>query len=178
MKPTEILMHEHTIVLKMLEGAERLVQTFESTHQVDASRVIKIIDFSRNFTDGCHHAKEEKHLFPRLQERGMSKEQGPIPVMLREHRIGRELIRSLEQALYDHKLGKIDAAGRITQLIRQYSELLRTHIAKENNVLFPMSDRYLTPEDQSDLERAFDKLEEQETGKGEHERFHRMAHEI
>ena len=178
MKPTEILMHEHTIVLKMLEGAERLVQTFESTHQVDAGRVEKIIDFSRNFTDGCHHAKEEKHFFTRLQERGMSKEQGPIAVMLHEHSTGRELIRRLEQALRDHKLGKIDAAGKIAQIIRLYIELLRAHIAKENNVLFPMSERYLTPDDQSDLEKAFDKLEEQETGKGEHERFHRMAHEI
>jgi hemerythrin-like domain-containing protein len=177
-KPTEILMHEHTIVLKMLEGAERLVQAFESTHQVDAGRVEKIVDFSRNFTDGCHHAKEEKHFFTRLQERGMSKEQGPIAVMLHEHSIGRELIHRLEQALNDHKLGKIDAAGKIVQTLRQYIELLRAHIAKENNVLFPMSDRYLTPDDQSDLEKAFDKLEEQETGEGEHERFHRMAHEI
>jgi hemerythrin-like domain-containing protein len=84
----------------------------------------------------------------------------------------------LEQALYDHKLGKIDAAGRITQFIRQYIELLRAHIAKENNVLFPMSGRYLTPKDQSSLERAFNELEERETGKGEHERFHRIAYEL
>ena len=41
-----------------------------------------------------------------------------------------------------------------------------------------MSDRYLTPDDQSNLEKAFDKLEKQEIGEGEHERFHRMAHEI
>jgi hemerythrin-like domain-containing protein len=171
-------MHEHTIVLKMLEGAERVAQTIETTHEVNVEKIGKIIDFSRNFTDGCHHAKEEKHFFPRLQERGMSKEQGPIAVMLHEHRIGRELIRSLEQALYDHKLGKIDAAGRITQFIRQYIELLRAHIAKENNVLFPMSGRYLTTEDQSSLERAFNELEERETGKGEHERFHRIANEL
>jgi hemerythrin-like domain-containing protein len=178
MKPTEILMYEHTIVLKMLEGAERLVQTFELTHKIDAGKIEKIIDFSLNFTDGYHHAKEEKHFFPRLQERGMSKEQGPIAVMLHEHRMGREFIRSLEQTLNDHKLGKIDAAGKVVQTLRNYNELLRTHIAKENNVLFPMSGRYLTPEDQSSLERAFHDLEEQKTIKGEHERFHRMAHEL
>jgi hemerythrin-like domain-containing protein len=177
-KPTEILMHEHTIVLKMLEGAERVAQIIKTTHKVNVEKVGKIIDFARHFTDACHHAKEEKHFFVRLQERGMSKEQGPIAVMLHEHRVGRELIGKMEQALNDHKLGKIDAAGKIEQTLRQYIELLRAHIAKENNVLFPMSDRYLTPDDQRDLEKAFDKLEEQETGKGEHERFHRMAHEI
>jgi hemerythrin-like domain-containing protein len=67
-------MQEHSIVLKMLDGAERLVKAFESTHQAEAGEIEKIIDFSRNFTDGCHHAKEEKHFFTRLQERGMSKE--------------------------------------------------------------------------------------------------------
>ena len=30
MKPIEILMHEHEIVLKMLKGAERLVQSIET----------------------------------------------------------------------------------------------------------------------------------------------------
>jgi hemerythrin-like domain-containing protein len=84
----------------------------------------------------------------------------------------------LEQALYDHKLGKIDAAVKVTETLRQYIDLLRAHIAKENNVLFPMSGRYLTPEDQIDLEKEFDKLEERITGKGEFERFHRMVHEI
>lgn len=74
--------------------------------------------------------------------------------------------------------GKIDAAMKVTETLRQYIDLFWAHIAKENNVLFPMSGRYLTPEDQINLEKEFDKLEERETGKGEHERFHRMVHGI
>jgi hypothetical protein len=41
-----------------------------------------------------------------------------------------------------------------------------------------MSDRLLSPEDQVSLEKAFDELEEKETGKGVHEKYHQMAHEI
>lgn len=178
MKPTETLGHEHKVVLHMLDGAENQVRSIEATQKVDVEKIEKIIDFSRNFTDGCHHAKEEKHLFIQLEVRGMSREQGPIAVMLYEHGVGRNLIRGLEQALNDFKLGNKEAVAIIVSQLRQYIELLRAHIMKENNILFPMSDRFLSPEDQVSLEKAFDELEKNETGKGVHEKYHQMAHEI
>ena len=38
-----------------------------------------MVDFTRNFTDGCHHAKEEKLLFPLLEERDAAAG-GPVSV--------------------------------------------------------------------------------------------------
>lgn len=171
-------MHEHQVILHMLTGAEKQLQTIESTQKVDVEKVEKIIDFSRNFTDACHHAKEEKHFFVRLVERGMSKEQGPIAVMLHDHSVGRDLIQSMDQALGEVKAGKKEATAKVAQTLSQYIELLKAHIMKENNILFPMSDQYLNNNDQSDLEKAFDKLEKEETGEGVHEKYHQMAHEI
>jgi hemerythrin-like domain-containing protein len=49
-----------------------------------------------------------------------------------------------------------------------YIQLLRAHIAKENTILFPMADRVLTREDQTELAAAFDRFETQETGAGVH----------
>ena len=178
MKPTEELMHEHEIILHMLSGAERLAQSIGTSRSVDTAKVKDVIDFSRHFTDGCHHSKEEKHLFVRLEEKGMPKEQGPIAVMLSEHRMGRELIRQIETALQEYQSGKKEASESIGQSILRYVELLRAHIAKENNILFPMGDRLLTSEDQQFLEKSFKIVEEQEIGAGVHEKYHRMAHDI
>jgi hemerythrin-like domain-containing protein len=178
MKPTEELMHEHAVILHMLSGAERLAQSILSTHIVEIAKVTDVIDFSRHFTDGCHHSKEEKHLFVRLVEKGMSKEQGPIAVMLNEHRMGRELIRQIETSLQEYRSGKKEASDSVSQSMLRYVELLRAHIAKENNILFPMGDRILTPDDQQSLEKAFKNVEEQEIGEGVHEKYHRLAHEI
>jgi hemerythrin-like domain-containing protein len=36
----------------------------------------------------CHHAKEEKDLFPRMEGRGLPRQQGPLAVMLVEHELG------------------------------------------------------------------------------------------
>jgi hemerythrin-like domain-containing protein len=178
MKPTEELKHEHEIIMHMLSGAERFAQSILSTHTVEIAEVAEVIDFSRHFTDGCHHSKEEKHLFVRLQERGMSQDQGPIAMMLYEHGVGRKFILSLETSLKEYQSGKQEAAKAIGETLLQYINLLRTHIAKENNILFPMGDRLLTDEDQQFLEKSFKIVEEQEVGAGIHEKYHRMAHEI
>ncbi|MBM4159926.1 MAG: hypothetical protein FJ217_02385 [Ignavibacteria bacterium] len=178
MKPTEDLVHDHTVILHMLSGAERLVQSIRSTRTVDVTKVEQVIDFSRQFTDRCHHSKEEKCLFVRLQERGLPADQGPIAVMLHEHRVGRELIRGIESALKEHQTGNQKAIDSLTETLQRYIDLLRAHIAKENNVLFPMSDRFLTADDQKSLEDSFKHIEEHEVGKDVHEKYHRMAHEI
>lgn len=178
MNPTAELMHEHEIIMHMLSGAERLAQSVLTTHTVDIPKVKDIIDFSRHFTDGCHHSKEEKYLFVRLVEKGMPKDQGPIAVMLSEHQIGRELIRIMEQALRDYESGIVEAYIRVGQTLLRYIELLTAHIAKENNILFPMGDRMLTPDDQHALEKFFKNVEENEMGEGVHEKYHHLAHAI
>lgn len=178
MKPTEELRHEHEVILHMLSGAEKLAASIASTHSLDSEKLKDIIDFSRHFTDGCHHAKEEKYLFVKLQEHGMSSTQGPIAVMLHEHAVGRSLIRAMDTASAEYGSGDAQAFETIRSTLRQYVELLRAHIAKENMVLFPMADLRLTETEQDILEESFKKVEEQEIGAGVHEKYHRMAHEI
>jgi hypothetical protein len=39
-----------------------------------------------------------------------------------------------------------------------------------------LADKLLTPEDQKDLEAAFEKVEAEELGAGTHERYHQLAH--
>jgi hemerythrin-like domain-containing protein len=155
MKPIEELKQDHEIILHMLSGAERLAQSIVSTRFVNTAKVKDVVDFSRHFTDGCHHSKEEKHFFVRLQDRGVAKEQGPIAVMLHDHRMGRELIQEIESALNEYESGKQEASETVAQTMLRYIELLRAHITTENNIYFPMSDRFLTPDDQHSLEISF-----------------------
>jgi hemerythrin-like domain-containing protein len=71
--PTEVLREEHELVLMVVEAMEREVASIETTDHVNADRVANMIDFTKNFTDGCHHAKEERILFPLLTARPRSR---------------------------------------------------------------------------------------------------------
>jgi hemerythrin-like domain-containing protein len=48
----------------------------------------------------------------------------------------------------------------------------------KDNVLFPMGDRVLTPDDQRQLVEEFEEVERKEMGEGVHERYHAMLDEL
>ena len=178
MTPTEVLKHEHKIVLAVLEGAAREAQNIQATGTVDTEKVAKIVDFLRVFVDKCHHAKEERELFPKLQERGMPGDTGPIAVMLHEHALGRAEVAVIADALGRLTGGDTSAAAPLAEHLLVYAKLLREHIDKENGILFVMADRILTPADQENLGRAFETIETEEIGAGVHEQYHQFAHEL
>ena len=55
-----------------------------------------------------------------------------------------------------------------------YRDLLRSHIDKENNVLFVMADRVLGEEEQNLLYEKFEQHEENVIGQGVHDKLHSM----
>ena len=136
------------------------------------------MDFFKVFVDRCHHGKEEEYLFPKLQERGLPPDKGPIPVMLLEHMGGRNTVKAISEALERVKQGDSSAAAAVAANLAILDEHLRGHIDKENEVLFPMADKVLTAEDQQFLVAAFEKHEAEEIGVGVHEKYHQLAHEL
>ena len=59
-----------------------------------------------------------------------------------------------------------------------YVELLRSHISKENNVLFPMGDRRIPVSRQKELQEEFDKFEKEIMGEGKHEEVHSFIEDM
>jgi hemerythrin-like domain-containing protein len=175
--PTEILEHEHEIILLALDGAEREAQQIQNTGTVRAERVNQMLDFFRNFADRCHHAKEEDLLFVKMQERGVPTQGGPIGAMLQEHDQGRRMVTKAAEALPSAKEGDSQAVTAVKRNLLAFARMLRAHIDKENSILYPIADRVFTAEDQQELMEAFDRVEAEEMGEGTHERYHQLAHE-
>ncbi len=178
MRPTDILRHEHQVVLLVLEGAERIARDIDAGKAIPIADLEQMLDFFRNFVDRCHHGKEEELLFPKMQERGLPGNAGPLPVMRHEHEEGRQFARNIASAVATAKMGEPEAQRTLPEYLRGYAELLRAHIAKEDNVLFPMADRILEDSDQAELSEAFDKVESEEMGEGVHEQYHQLAHRL
>ena len=55
-------------------------------------------DFTQNFTDVCHHGKEEEALFPALEKAGMPTNMGPIHMMLLDHKRTKEIAEHINLA--------------------------------------------------------------------------------
>ena len=125
----------------------------------DINHLEQIVDIIRNFADGLHHAKEENLFFPLLAERGFSPTQGPVAVMLHEHALGRNFVKGMADSITLFKSGNKAASVEIFRNMKGYSELLRNHISKENNILFRMADNALSESDHNNLLTKFEEAE-------------------
>ncbi len=175
---TEQLMEEHKAIKLMLSIIEEICKRLESGAKVDSDHLEKIVDFIRTFADKCHHSKEEDLLFPAMEEAGIPREGGPIGVMLTEHDYGREYVRGMAQAIDKYKSGDNEASTEIVKNARGYIELLTQHIYKEDNILYPMADKFLSENKQKELYEDFEKTEIERIGAGTHERFHELLHQL
>jgi hemerythrin-like domain-containing protein len=144
-RPTDILRDEHGLILRALESLEVAASRLTANESLPAGWWDTMLAWLGAFADRTHHAKEEYVLFPAMIKAGAPSEGGPIDLMLEEHAEGRALVRAMEQAV------PADQAGAA----RRYVELLRQHIEKENDVLFPLADAVLDEADQQAVGRAF-----------------------
>ena len=141
--PTQILVAEHELILQALEAlGKRLDRMGDDPTPADRVYLEEAVAFLRGFADKCHHGKEEDLLFKRMGERGFPTQGGPIAVMLSEHQAGRALIGGSQRGRPGS--GRTPGCGGHPAQ-RPGRELLRNHIAKENQVLFPMADRTRRP---------------------------------
>jgi len=178
MKATSDLVKEHEGIMLMLGIMQKVVEKIEKGNSPDAEHLGKIIEFLRIFADKCHHGKEEGILFPELINMGLSKDTGPIAVMLHEHMVGREYIKDMSVHFQEYKNGVSEALTRIADDMKKYIYLLTGHIQKENQVLFPMADKILPDVMQNKIYAKYEKLEEEEIGAGKHEEFHRLLKDL
>jgi len=176
MKSVEVLMHEHRVIEHGLSVLEAVADHLERGESVPTDKVAALLDFFRVFADQCHHGKEEGMLFPELEAKGIPKEGGPIGVMLIEHEEGRELQRRMRGATSN----LADEANRqqFVTAAREYINLLRQHIWKEDNVLFKMAEQVLTETEDEQLTERFERHEREQIGEGIHERYHHLVHEL
>lgn len=153
--PTAVLRDEHQRILSVAGALETLLDTgVEGPDALDT--IGRCVDFFRLFADACHHGKEEDLLFPALTDLGMARDEGPIAVMLEEHRVGRAFVARMAGALPGTAAGDAGAARELEEAGRGYVTLIRSHIFKEDYILFEMADQIMTAPGCARLCAAYD----------------------
>lgn len=138
---TASLRRDHDLIEKVIKAMESTIQLLNDNKQIPESILLPVIDFSKNFTDICHHTKEEKSLFPALEQAGMPSNMGPIAMMLIDHQRSREIGSQMEESAKEY-LSSGDSTKLISDM-QQYVEHVTEHLWKENNRLFMMAEARL-----------------------------------
>lgn len=178
MDAIELLMNEHRLIERVLDAIEGFAEEARRKGSTEKEELGRFVAFLREFADGCHHGKEENILFRTMVDNGFPAHGGPIPVMLGEHEQGRAYIGAL--AARAEQEGSWSAADlqAVADAALGYSELLRSHIHKEDAVLYPMAEQHLPPEVMERVGEECERFEAEQTGAGVHEKFHALAEEL
>lgn len=146
MTPTQVLMDEHQLILSVLDSLEEAADRLDNGDKVDPEFFLDAAEFVAGFADRCHHGKEEDILFVAMTAMDMPQDSGPVAVMLAEHDEGRRYTAGFRSAAEQMTDGDSSAAADVIRNVFDYVNLLREHINKEDNVLFPMAEQIIPPD--------------------------------
>ena len=152
-KPTEMLKDEHQAVLKKLDAFDKIIGRLEKRE--DLAELKDLAAFFKTEFWG-HFDKEEQALFPEFDS-FMPHGAGPIAVMLEEHRVLRDTNDIMQEAITRYLDGADDAATRkiIVDNVSHFIGFLRSHINKEDGILFAMADMHLDQRQNDKVARLF-----------------------
>jgi DUF438 domain-containing protein len=103
--------------------------------------------YFREYVDGCHNKKEENHLFPLIEQRGIPRHGGPLAVMLMEHEQSRAMLPKLTGLVDEYVGGNAGALDQLRTVFGEYAAFMKSHFWKENDILYPMARRVMSAAD-------------------------------
>jgi hemerythrin-like domain-containing protein len=163
-KCVDSMMREHELIVEVLAALQAMAEKLAAGEEVARRDVADFGRFFRDFADKCHHGKEEDRLFVKMVEAGFPKDGGPIAVMLAEHDAGRQEVRGLLAiGTGAGPLSEVERA-RAIECAGQFVPLLYAHIQKENNILYPMAQDTIPPEEFELLDQSCEAFDQEIRG--------------
>jgi len=176
-----IMKTEHLSLNTVLHVLNQLVLDLESgrlkADDVDFELFEKIVNYIEEFQDTMHHPKEDQYLFPALLKR-TSECNDVIMELQEQHKQGIENRKRLEvhfQAMKDKHPGQVE---KVIDALKDYLQTYREHMKLEDNIIIPLAERVLTPEDWAPIDEAFNQNEDPVFGNVPRKKFRKLLSDI
>jgi hemerythrin-like domain-containing protein len=178
MNATEFLMEEHRLIERALFALERATNRLSRGEDVYLRFFAGTTYFISGFAERCHHTKEEEVLFPAMVSTGLPRETGPVAMMLADHAESRRLTQMMRQMIERYQGGDLQAKDQVVRSALGYVRLLRQHIYKEDNILYPMADSVIPNDQLQQIHEAITRAEYTEDGEEIHEKYRGLVERL
>lgn len=157
--PIQILLDEHTVLLKAVELSNILQKTEDDTSY--RNLLHDVILFFRNFTEIYHHPKEELYLYPLLRNRSENMNEKFIKEICDNHEDFKSLMADTENFYVSYQFKMLRSA------FAAYLKLMKEHILRENSIVLSVAEQMLTQEELKSIAQHFKELDEKNGEKEE-----------
>ncbi len=174
MKAIQQMTLEHERIGTVVRALEAEAATLAAGGDPDTKKLHQAIEFFRVYADDRHHQREEVVFFPALIRRGVPPQGCPLGGLSNGHGTGRELISRLEMQLTTCGDRTEGCRDELRQTLEEIVKFYRHHLWMEDEMVFPMAERFLTEDDDRAMMEEFEKLDRR-IGRETVERLDRFA---
>jgi nucleotide-binding universal stress UspA family protein/hemerythrin-like domain-containing protein len=139
----------------------------------DATLMRAIVRYITDFPVALHHPKEDDYLFRRLRERTSALD-AELDELEHQHKRDRELVAGLA-ALVERGDDDLDA---LASAVSRYAQFIWDHLGREEGVILPAAQRYLTADDWAAIDAAFSANEDPRFGGETDHQYRRLFSRI
>jgi hemerythrin-like domain-containing protein len=147
MKSTNLLADDHRQILRVLNVLEEMAARVQRGEEPVETDVKRVVEFLEGFGDSHHQGREESVLFPALLRDRGQKNHRELSHMIFEHNRQRSLIGGIADSMLTRK--RKDFVYYASHLVK----ILRTHLREEEDLLFPLIQATLSPNDDEGVVR-------------------------
>jgi hemerythrin-like domain-containing protein len=158
----EALSREHKNILRIADVLESMSRQAQAEFDYDKQDAEAIAGILSAYGDDLHQAKEEGVLFPIFTAVCDVSQQAAVRHMIFEHGQDRALIAGLKDSIARSN------APQFAEYAIRLAQILRSHIYKEDNILFEIIENLLSREDDARIIAEFEASDKefQEQDKG------------
>lgn len=149
-----IIKDEHRSIAAVLKGLmSHVAQAKAGDIAPDFHLAAAMLDYLQAYPERLHHPKEDEYLFRFLRRRS-TEAHAVLDELEAQHTRGAELLNELRRALEASRAaGNFDAFDRA---LAAYAAFQLQHMRTEEEVVLPLAERHLTPEDWRAIDAAFE----------------------
>jgi hemerythrin-like domain-containing protein len=146
----ELLRHEHRDIEQLLKVLEDEVKVFDRRERPDYEVIQAIISYFQDYPDCCHHPKEDM-IFDKLKARDppAAKRIGDVEA---EHRQETDRLDRVARVVRNVLLDREIVRQTFSDVMRDFIDHQRTHMAMEERTLFPAAANALRSEDWREID--------------------------
>ncbi|MEN8197481.1 MAG: hemerythrin domain-containing protein [Pseudomonadota bacterium] len=150
-----IIQREHRAIAAVVYCLDRVIKDVRDGRLApDFDFFRAALDYIQEFPDHFHHPKENDYLFPALAKRSPGSRK-VIHDLKEQHADGERRIADLHWKLDAYQKDAEGAFGAFAKALESYIEFQRQHISTEEQKILPAAREHLTPDDWSEINKAF-----------------------
>lgn len=153
MQALRIISEDHSNMWRLATTIDHVADDMADGAPVEVEFFSSALDYIEQFVDRSHHPKEDDFLFRLLRLRS-SEAASILDTLQQEHLEGPHNILKLRDQLQQAGRGTL-APKDLSAALKVYTTNLKNHIRTEEKQVMPLARKALSPDDWTEIDRAF-----------------------